>query len=69
MFTMEEDQAVRVLVVPAGEIGERVSASVVIHRAVDAEANLIAGMLIDDELAGNIRVVTMAKDGRPKKVI
>jgi cell division protein FtsZ len=44
-------------------------ASVVIHRAVDAEANLITGILIDDELAGNIRVVTMAKDGRRKKVI
>lgn len=35
----------------------------------DAEANIIAGMLIDDELAGNIRVVTKAKDGRPKEEI
>jgi cell division GTPase FtsZ len=31
------------------------------HGAVDEEANIIAGILIDDELGGNIMVVTMAK--------
>jgi len=39
-------------------------ASVVIHRAIDPEANIILGILIDDELAGNIRVVVMVKEGR-----
>lgn len=39
-------------------------ASVIVHGAVDEEANIIAGILIDDELAGNIRVVIMAKEGR-----
>jgi cell division protein FtsZ len=39
------------------------AASGIIHRAIDKEANIIAGILIDDELAGNIRVVVMLKDG------
>jgi len=39
-------------------------AAVLVHEAVDEEANIITGILIDDELAGNIRVVIMAKEGR-----
>ena len=39
-------------------------ASVIVHGAVHEEANIITGILIDDELAGNIRVVVMAKEGR-----
>jgi len=39
-------------------------ASVIVHGADHEEANIITGILIDDELAGNIRVVVMAKEGR-----
>lgn len=64
---MEPDWSPGVLVAVCGSSNMTMDqfdeASVVMHRAVAEEANIIAGMLIDDELAGNIRVVVMAKEG------
>jgi len=68
---LEPEQSPGVLVAVCGSTNLTMdqfdAASGIIHRAINEEANLIIGMLIDDELAGNIRVVTMAKDGRPKR--
>ena len=65
---MEPGQSPGVLVAVCGSTNMTMDqfdeASVIVHGSVDEEANIILGMLIDDELAGNIRVVTMVKDGQ-----